>query len=97
MDEATAALFPDSFEDSALGPLPQGRQQTNLAELTKHYGGSIQTGAFGSQLHASDNVESGIPVVMPKDIENRRATTASIARICAADTDRLSRPQTVQE
>ena len=91
MDEATAALFPDSFEDSALGPAPQGWQQTNLAGLTKHYGGSIQTGPFGSQLHASDYVESGIPVVMPKDIQNRRATTDSIARIRATDADRLSR------
>ncbi len=91
MDEALAGLFPDSFEDSALGPVPQGWQQTNLAGLTRHYGGSIQTGPFGSQLHASDYVESGIPVVMPKDIQNRRATTDSIARIRAADADRLSR------
>ena len=91
MDEATAALFPDSFEDSPLGPVPQGWQQTNLAGLTKHYGGGIQTGPFGSQLHASDYVKSGIPVVMPKDIQNRRATTDSIARIRAADADRLSR------
>jgi len=91
MDEATAALFPDSFEESALGLVPKGWECIDLAELTKRFGGSIQTGPFGSQLHASDYVESGVPVVMPKDIVNRRASTESVARVGTADADRLSR------
>ena len=91
MDEATAALFPDSFEELAAGLVPKGWECTDLAELTKRFGGSIQTGPFGSQLHASDYVESGVPVVMPKDIVNRRASTESVARISDADADRLSR------
>lgn len=32
MDEATAALFPDSFEESASGPLPRGWRTLTLAE-----------------------------------------------------------------
>lgn len=91
MGEATAALFPDSFEDSALGPVPEGWECIDLAELTKRFGGGIQTGPFGSQLHASDYLESGVPVVMPKDIVNRRASTDSVARVGVADADRLSR------
>ena len=91
MDEATAALFPDGFEGSALGPVPQGWGCIDLAALTKQFGGSIQTGPFGSQLHASDYLESGVPVVMPKDIVNRRASTDSVARIGTADADRLAR------
>ncbi|MBU6257882.1 MAG: restriction endonuclease subunit S [Burkholderiales bacterium] len=91
MDEATAALFPDSFQESALGLLPAGWECIDLSDLTKRFGGSIQTGPFGSQLHASDYVESGVPVVMPKDIMNRRASTDSIARIRSTDADRLSR------
>ena len=91
MDEATAALFPDSFEESALGAVPKGWECIDLAELTKRFGGGIQTGPFGSQLHASDYVKSGVPVVMPKDIVNRMASTESVARIGAADADRLSR------
>jgi len=91
MDEATAALFPDSFEESTLGLVPRGWECINLADLTRRFGGSIQTGPFGSQLHASDYVESGVPVVMPKDIVNRRATTDSIARVDPKDADRLSR------
>ena len=91
MDEATAALFPDTFEELASGLMPKGWECIDLAELTKRFGGSIQTGPFGSQLHASDYVESGVPVVMPKDIVSRRVSTESVARIGAADADRLSR------
>lgn len=91
MDEATAALFPEGFEASELGPVPTGWVATTLASLTKEHGGSIQTGPFGSQLHASDYVDDGIPVVMPKDIANRRVTTDSAARIDAINVERLAR------
>jgi type I restriction enzyme S subunit len=96
IDEATAALFPDSFDASAEGLLPIGWEQTNLAALTERFGGSIQTGPFGSQLHASDYVEEGIPVVMPKDIHGRRVMTESVARIQASDADRLSRHKVIK-
>lgn len=36
----------------------------------------IITGPFGSQLHQSDYVEQGIPVVMPQDIDNRKVNYA---------------------
>jgi len=91
MDEATAALFPDGFETSELGEVPRGWRATDLADLTSQSGGSIQTGPFGSQLHASDYVEVGIPVVMPKDISLRRVQTDSIARVSPSDADRLAR------
>ena len=91
MDDAAADLFPDSFEESALGPVPMGWPCIDLGELTQRCGGRIQTGPFGSQLHAKDYVDAGIPVVMPKDIVNRRVSTDSIARIGAADVERLAR------
>lgn len=91
MDEATAALFPDGFETSELGDVPKGWRAPDLADLTSQSGGSIQTGPFGSQLHASDYVEVGIPVVMPKDISLRRVQTDSIARVSPSDADRLAR------
>jgi type I restriction enzyme S subunit len=96
IDEASAALFPDSFDASAEGLLPMGWERTDLAALTVRFGGSIQTGPFGSQLHASDYVEVGIPVVMPKDIQGRRVMTDSVARIQAIDADRLSRHRLIK-
>jgi type I restriction enzyme S subunit len=91
MDEATAALFPDSFEESALGAVPKGWQASSLSKVTLEGGGAIQTGPFGSQLHASDYVPSGVPVVMPKDISFRSVQIDSIARVSPADVERLAR------
>ena len=91
MDEATAALFPDSFEETELGAVPRGWRAATLADLTMKSGGGIQTGPFGSQLHASDYAEEGVPVVMPKDIKLRRVQTDAIARVPPADADRLAR------
>lgn len=54
-------------------------------------GGLIQTGPFGSQLHARDYVVRGIPVVMPQDITNGRISDQSIAMIDEAAANRLAR------
>jgi type I restriction enzyme S subunit len=39
-----------------------------LGEICDQGGGEVKTGPFGSQLHQSDYVDDGIPVVMPKNI-----------------------------
>ncbi|MDI1291460.1 MAG: restriction endonuclease subunit S [Methylobacter sp.] len=62
-----------------------------LGELVKTYGGRIQTGPFGSQLHQHDYKLEGIPVVMPKDIINDRFDTRSISKISEDDADRLGK------
>ncbi len=55
MNEATAALFPDSFEDSELGPVPQGWRVGTLAELATFQNGY----AFKSK----DWTDAGHPVI----------------------------------
>ena len=42
---------------------------------------NIQTGPFGSQLHQSDYEDTGVPVIMPKDIINGKICDDTIARI----------------
>ncbi|MCK6554943.1 restriction endonuclease subunit S [Candidatus Binatia bacterium] len=91
MDAETAKLFPSEFVDSELGPIPKGWRATTLGTEVERCGGAVQTGPFGSQLHASDYVPEGVPVVMPKDIGGRRVSTASIARVPEHDALRLSR------
>lgn len=64
---------------------------STLSEIVKSWGGLIQTGPFGSQLHQHDYSEQGIPVVMPKDIRNGRVDESGIARIPEGKARQLSR------
>jgi type I restriction enzyme S subunit len=91
MAPETAKLFPSEFVESELGRIPKGWRATTLGTEVERCGGAVQTGPFGSQLHASDYVPKGVPVVMPKDIGGRRVSTASIARVREHDALRLSR------
>ena len=90
LDPATAALFPDSFQDSSLGPIPRGWAATSLGQICEQGGGNIQTGPFGTQLHASDYVDEGIPSIMPSDLRDNRIETSAISRIRESDAKRLS-------
>ena len=55
---------------------------TTLGEIT-----NIITGPFGSQLHMSDYVDMGIPVIMPQDIIGGTISMNNIA--CIGETDYL--------
>ena len=65
-------------------------QKTTLGSVLRAGGGKIQTGPFGSQLHAADYVESGIPCVMPANMKNNRVDLSSIAFISEKDAQRLA-------
>lgn len=64
--------------------------EETLGEICDRVGGMIRTGPFGSQLHSSDYVPDGIPVVMPKNIADGRVSTEDIARVRPDDALRLS-------
>ncbi len=62
-----------------------------MADACRASGGSIQTGPFGSQLHAEDYVIEGVPSIMPVNIGDNRIIEDGIARISEEDAIRLSR------
>jgi type I restriction enzyme S subunit len=62
MDANTAALFPDSFEDSALGPIPTGWEVTNLGAVLNE----LETGRRPKGGVAS--YTSGVPSVGAESI-----------------------------
>lgn len=53
--------------------------------------GLIQTGPFGSQLHASDYVEIGIPSIMPVNIGDGQIIAEAIKCVSEQDAQRLLR------
>ncbi|GAA0664638.1 restriction endonuclease subunit S [Streptomyces thermocarboxydovorans] len=76
--------------NSLFADAPAEWRRTNLAAACSD-GGGIQTGPFGSQLHASDYVTHGIPIVMPQDIGENVIRDVEIARITVEDAQRLSK------
>lgn len=74
-----------------LGQIPRGWAYTTLGKACEAGGGGVQTGPFGSQLHASDYVEEGIPSIMPANIGDNRIVEDGIARITEEDAIRLGR------
>lgn len=66
-------------------------RESTLGAVCREGGGSINTGPFGSQLHAADYSSSGIPVVMPQDIGDNRISAANIARVSDDHVARLAR------
>ncbi len=77
--------------ETLIGIVPDDWKQTTLGEICKRGGGDIQTGPFGSQLHAADYVSVGIPSIMPQNIGDNRIVRDGIARITLEDAERLSR------
>ena len=77
--------------EELVGRIPDGWTYTTLGKACADGGGDIQTGPFGSQLHAADYVPVGIPSVMPQNIGDNRISESGIARITADDAARLSR------
>jgi type I restriction enzyme S subunit len=73
------------------GAIPSGWKATTLGEIVRRGGGHVQTGPFGSQLHASDYVAVGVPTIMPVNIGDNRLVEDGIARVSESDADRLSR------
>ena len=68
-----------------------GSLQTTLGDLVESGEGFIQTGPFGSQLHAHDYVENGIPIVMPQQLGDNEISEYGISQINGQDRDRLIR------
>ena len=71
------------------GEIPGHWEFTTLGEICQRGGGNIQTGPFGSQLHASDYVPVGVPSIMPTNIGENRIIEDGIVRITEEDANRL--------
>ena len=79
------------FKDSPLGRIPVEWGVERLGIALRGIGGFLQTGPFGSQLHAHEYVHEGVPVVMPRDILHGEISKDKIARIPGMRANNLGR------
>jgi type I restriction enzyme S subunit len=68
MDEATASLFPDNFEDSELGPVPKGWKLVPFGQLLSHTIG----GDWGSDV-ADEKNDTRVAIIRGTDIPDLQA------------------------
>jgi type I restriction enzyme S subunit len=73
------------------GRIPKDWDIITILELGKNNINTVQTGPFGAQLHASDYVKDGIPLVLIRNIENNRLNSNDIPRISEYDAERLKK------
>ncbi len=76
MDEVTAALFPDSFEESELGAIPRGWQVGKLKDLTSKIG-SGATPRGGSEVY----VDEGPALIRSQNVYDHEFHWAGLARL----------------
>ncbi|MCX6968550.1 MAG: restriction endonuclease subunit S [Verrucomicrobia bacterium] len=69
----------------------RSRWATTVGKVCDEFGGEVQTGPFGSQLHASDYSEDGTPVVMPQDMRDGKIICDHIARVGQRHVNQLQR------
>lgn len=84
-------LHDEAPTDTEIGPLPRSWRVVMLNALCREPLGAIQTGPFGSQLHSSDYVEDGVPIVNPTHIVDGHVVQTHIPRVTDADAARLDR------
>ena len=72
---------PELYQETPIGWIPKDWRARKLKEILADSGGYLQTGPFGSQLHAHEYTLEGVPVVMPQDINDGKISEVEIARI----------------
>ena len=86
---------PHLYQHTELGWVPKEWEVKKLGTILLRYGGHLQTGPFGSQLHAQEYLFEGVPVVMPQDINDGLIGTEQIARIDERRANDLARHRMV--
>jgi len=86
----TRGIGHTKFKQTEIGEIPEGWSVDSLESICSG-GKGLQTGPFGSQLHASDYVNAGVPVVMPRDIKNLNIDGENAAKVSQDLADSLSK------
>jgi type I restriction enzyme, S subunit len=91
LDPATAVLFPDSLQDSSIGPIPQGWGVSKLKELTSKIG-SGATPRGGSDVY----VDEGPALIRSQNIYDHEFHWAGLARLTDKSAAELKNVEVMQ-
>ena len=83
----------EAYKDSGvewLGEIPSHWLCISLKNIEPYNSQMVQTGPFGAQLHASDYVDEGVPLILIKNVRNLAIDDSDIPKISAEDAKRLS-------
>ena len=87
LDAATAALFPDSFQESPMGLIPKGWEVKTIDELAER----VAMGPFGSDIKISTFVPEGIPVISGQHLRGTLLEDSEFNFVTIEHADRLKR------
>lgn len=79
------------LKETEIGLVPEHWKVATLGDLAAGGRGIIQTGPFGSQLHAFDYTREGVPVVNPTHLGTGVVVEAEVPRVPPEDATRLAR------
>ncbi|MBI5820323.1 MAG: restriction endonuclease subunit S [Verrucomicrobia bacterium] len=87
LDKATAALFPEHFEETALGPIPKGWRIKRIEEVAER----VAMGPFGSSIKVSTFVPEGIPVISGQHLHEMMLNDSEFNFVTHQHADQLQR------
>lgn len=82
----SSAIVPVGYKQTEVGVIPEDWGKIEINEV-----GSVQTGPFGAQLHASDYVAWGTPLILIRNMKNGQLSDDGIPYVSDEDASRLSR------
>jgi type I restriction enzyme S subunit len=82
-----------AYKDSGvewLGKVPEHWEIIRLKHLAGNDINVVQTGPFGAQLHASDYVDNGVPLILIRNVNNLKIDDSDIPKISEKKAESLS-------
>jgi type I restriction enzyme S subunit len=92
LDKATAALFPDCFEESELGPIPKGWEVSKLKDLTSKIG-SGATPRGGSEVY----VDAGPALIRSQNVYDHEFHWSGLARLTDKSASELKNVEVMKD
>jgi type I restriction enzyme, S subunit len=72
------------------GNIPDNWEIIKIKYLSGNDSSVVQTGPFGAQLHASDYVDEGVPLILIKNVKDLFIDDSDIPKVSHDDADRLA-------